>query len=426
MTAIDCLIHARHIAPVEPAELLEDHALAIRAGRIEAVLPRELAQERYTARETVTLPRHLLIPGLIDAHTRLSDRLLRHVPGAARSARPSLVRAGTALALAERAAAGITATLDCGDSPTATAAAATAQGVRVVLALPMDPVTGERSVDEQFERSLATHDEFRDHPLLRTAFYLREPLAMDPATLKRLRILTDQLERPVLLPVQSSREQLDLCRQWYGMTPIDWLASLGLWNANTVALDLSVSSSAAIAAATQAGVTVVHRVWRDLESRGVAPGAGLTPVAALGTAGVPVALGSGDGDSDLLILARIARRVAGADSGSTLDWLRRMTLDGARALGLDAITGSLAPGKWADLCAVDLGGLATAPAGDPALALLESAARDCVSDVWVAGRRLIANRERLNVDPEGLADDAATAVRNSLAASGSAARESRS
>jgi len=56
--------------------------------------------------------------------------------------------------------------------------------------------------------------------------------------------------------------------------------------------------------------------------------------------------------------------------------------------------------------------------------LLESAARDCVTDVWVAGRRLIANRERLNVDPDGLAEDATTAVRNSLAASGAAARES--
>jgi 5-methylthioadenosine/S-adenosylhomocysteine deaminase len=423
MTDIDFLIHARHIAPVEPPVVLEDHALAIRSGRIEAVLPREIAQARYAARENVTLARHLLIPGLIDAHARLGERLIRHLPDATRSARPALIRAGTALALAERTAAGITATLDASETPAAAAAAATAQGVRVVLALSMDPASG-RGVDEQFQRSLATHDEFRDHPLLRTAFHLREPLALDAATLRRLRVLTDQLERPVVLSVQASREELQLCREWYGLTPIDWLSSLGLWNANTVALDLSVSAAAAIAAAAEAGVTVIHRIWRDLAGPPpLAPGSGLTPVAALAAAGVPVALGSGEGGSDLLVLARTARRVAGPD-GSASDWLRRITLDGARALGLEAITGSLAPGKWADLCAVDLGGLATAR--DPRDILFESAARDCVTDVWVAGRRLIANRERLNVDPDGLAEDATAAIRSSLAASGSAARESRS
>jgi len=423
MTDIDCLIHARHIAPVEPPVLLENHALAIQSGRIHAVVSREIALERYRARETVTLARHLLIPGLIDAHAVLGARLLRQVPGAARNSRPALVRAGSALALAERTAAGVTSVLDASGSPAAVAAAATAQNMRVVLALPMDP--GERPVDELFERSLATHDEFRDHPLLRTVFYLREPLGVDPATLKRLRVLADQLERPVVLPVQARREELDLCREWYGVTPIDWLASLGLWNANTVALDLSVAAPAAIAAAAQAGVTVVHRVWRDLAGAGpLAPGSGLTPVAALNAAGVPVALASGDGASDLLVLARIARRVAGPESPSPADWLRRATIDGARALGLEAITGSLAPGKWADLCAIDLGSLATAPAVDPLETLLESAARDCVSDVWVAGRRLIASRERLNADPDGLIDDATTAVRNALAVSGTPARQS--
>jgi 5-methylthioadenosine/S-adenosylhomocysteine deaminase len=423
MTAIDCLIHARYVAPVEPPVLLADHALAIRSGRIEAVLPSELAQARYSARDSVILARHLLIPGLVDAHARPAERLLRHVPEAPRSARPALIRAGIALALAERTAAGITTTLDASESPAAAAAAATAQGVRVVLALPMDPI--ERSIDEQFERSLATHDEFRDHPLLRTAFRLREPLAADAATLRRLRVLADQLERPVMLPVQASREEMELCREWYGLTPVDWLSSLGLWNANTVALDFSVAGTAAIAAAAEAGVTIIHRIWRDLGHSPLAAGSGLTPVAALGAAGVPVALGSDDGDSDLLVLARTARRVAGPD-GTAPDWLRRLTLDGARALGLEATTGSLAPGKWADLCAIDLGGLATAPASDPIAALIESAARDCVTDVWVAGRRLIASRERLNVDPDGLAEDATAAVRNSLAASGSAGRESRS
>jgi 5-methylthioadenosine/S-adenosylhomocysteine deaminase len=76
------------------------------------------------------------------------------------------------------------------------------------------------------------------------------------------------------------------------------------------------------------------------------------------------------------------------------------TLNGARALGLAQETGSLEPGKSADIIAVDLGLLETQPVYHPISQLVYATGRHQVSDVWVAGRQLLANRELITLDPQ--------------------------
>jgi 5-methylthioadenosine/S-adenosylhomocysteine deaminase len=80
------------------------------------------------------------------------------------------------------------------------------------------------------------------------------------------------------------------------------------------------------------------------------------------------------------------------------DWLRAATLGGARALGLAEVTGSLVAGKWADLCCIDLSRAHTQPVYDPIAQILFSASRDQVSDVWVAGRRLVQEGRLTHLD----------------------------
>jgi 5-methylthioadenosine/S-adenosylhomocysteine deaminase len=79
------------------------------------------------------------------------------------------------------------------------------------------------------------------------------------------------------------------------------------------------------------------------------------------------------------------------------------TIDGASALGLDAQIGSLEPGKCADAIAVDLGSFEQLPCYDPSSQLLHVAGRDQVSDVWVAGERLVADRAMTHLDALELA-----------------------
>ena len=74
------------------------------------------------------------------------------------------------------------------------------------------------------------------------------------------------------------------------------------------------------------------------------------------------------------------------------------TLNGAKALGLDEQIGSLKPGKAADITAIDLSALSSQPVYDPVSQIVYTAGREQVTDVWVAGKRLLANRALTTLD----------------------------
>src|SRR5689334_21126521 len=114
--AVDLRIDAGWIAPVDPAAVLAGHALIVDAERIVAVVAAAEADARYAPRAHVRLPGHVVIPGLVNAHTHTAMTLLRGVaddvalqpwltehiwPREARFLSPDFVHDGTLLGAAE-------------------------------------------------------------------------------------------------------------------------------------------------------------------------------------------------------------------------------------------------------------------------------------------------------------------------------------
>ena len=397
MQPVDCVVHARWIAPVEPPAVLDHHALVIQGGRIIDCLPGELADARYQARERLVRPTHLVTPGFVNAQVDLAASLWRGIALAA-PARYAGVPAGAAaealtdsvtLGLAEQVASGITTSVDIGNYPALVGAIASSMGLRVVLGLAISDAASAfaTGIDEHFDRALALHDEYRDHPLVRTAFVLRGLRELSDATLIRLRTLADQLERPVLVQADAAQAER--------------LYALGLWNANTAVLHFGALP---LASAAPDGVSVIHSPADDLEA--ARP---LAPIARLASHGVNIALGSGAFPlaRDACDMLRLSGRLAGLASESPrprADALLRMaTLGGARAVGLEESIGSLATGRRADFVSFDLGLPASSPVLDPLAALVACVGRDAVADVFVAGRAVVATGRPLALDLEELA-----------------------
>jgi 5-methylthioadenosine/S-adenosylhomocysteine deaminase len=134
-------------------------------------------------------------------------------------------------------------------------------------------------------------------------------------------------------------------------------------------------------------------------------------VAALQQAGVNVALGTdgaaSNNDLDLLSEAQtaalLAKGVAGdAQVVDAFAAVEMLTINGARALGLDDRIGSIEPGKQADLCALDLGAPETQPLHHVISQVVYAASSRQVSDVWVAGRRVLDTGRLTTIDLEDI------------------------
>jgi len=130
--------------------VLENHAVALRDGKIEAVLPAAQAAARFPAYEELVLKDHVLIPGLVNAHTHAAMSLMRgladdlplmrwlqeHIwPAEAKHASPQFVRDGTLLACAEMLRGGVTCFNDMYFFPEAAFEAAAMAGMRVALGI---------------------------------------------------------------------------------------------------------------------------------------------------------------------------------------------------------------------------------------------------------------------------------------------------
>jgi 5-methylthioadenosine/S-adenosylhomocysteine deaminase len=139
---------------------------------------------------------------------------------------------------------------------------------------------------------------------------------------------------------------------------------------------------------------------------------GIAPVAALLARDVNVALGTDGAASnnrlDVFSEMRLASLLAKVSTGDAAalpaaDELRMATLNGAAALGLDARVGSRVAGKEADLTAVRLADIETLPMYDPVSHLVHAAGREHVTDVWVAGERVVEDGRVATLDTDALA-----------------------
>ncbi len=424
MQPVDSLLRARWIVPVEPAQrVLEQHSLAIRDGRIVDILPHAEATRRYRAAETVALERHALIPGLVNAHTHaamslfrgladdlpLMDWLQKHVwPAEAKWVGPEFVHDGTELAVAEMLKGGTTCFNDMYFFPDATARAVQAAGMRACLGLILIdfPSAWAASPQEYLHKGLALHDDLKHNALITTAFAPHAPYTVADSSLEKVRMYADELDIPVHMHVHETAHEVEQAQAANGKRPLERLAGLGLLSPRLLAVHMTQLVDDEFAALAQANVTVVHCPESNLKL-----GSGVCPVPALLKAGVNVALGTdgaaSNNDLDMLGELRTAALLAkGAHRDPTAlpahVALRLATLNGARALGRDADIGSLVPGKAADVVAIDLSDLSTQPVYDPVSQIVYSATREQVTDVWVAGRRLLADRKLTTLDEDAI------------------------
>jgi 5-methylthioadenosine/S-adenosylhomocysteine deaminase len=419
MQDADLIVLPRWLVPIEPAgAVLEEHALVVRDGRIVALTPAAAAREAWQAAETLSLPRHVVMPGLVNLHTHAAMSLLRgladdlplmdwlqnHIwPAEGAHVSRRFCEDGVRLACAEFIRGGITCFNDMYMFPDATAAVASRAGLRSAVGLiVLDFPTAWAQPGEYIHKGLELHDQLKGEPLVRTVFAPHAPYTVSDAPLLEVRKYAAELGIPIHMHVHETAGEVDLAVQSTGKRPWQRLKDLGLVGPDLIAVHMTQLTDAEIADCAQHGVSIAHCPESNLKLA-----SGFCPVDRLLKAGVNVALGTdgaaSNNDLDLLGEMRTAALLAKgvANDARALPApaaLHMATLAGARALGLDAEIGSLKAGKAADFIALDLGEAGTQPVYNVISQLVYASARHQVSDVFVAGRALMRERKLLTVD----------------------------
>jgi 5-methylthioadenosine/S-adenosylhomocysteine deaminase len=420
MQTIDALICPRWTVRIEPqVEAEEGLALAVDGGRIVAILPVAEAERRFAPASRHDRPNHVLLPGLVNAHTHAAMTLFRGLaddlpleqwldariwPAESRWMGPELVADGTRLAVAEMLAGGITCFSDMYYYPDVVGEVAVETGIRAVLgmiALDM-PTAWAVDAEEYLRKGLEVYDRFRSEPLLRAAFAPHAPYTVGDATLSRIRRLADELDVPIHMHLNETAAEVAAAVAKTGRRPLARLEALGLVTPGLIGVHATQLEQAEIELLATAGASVVHCPRSNMKLA-----SGACPVVALRRAGVNVALGTDGAASnnrldlwaELQAAALLAKHTAGdAVALPAADALAMATINGARALNLADEIGSLVAGKAADLICVDLSGLEHQPLLDPLSQLVYAASRHDVTDVWVAGEYLVASREFVRLD----------------------------
>lgn len=423
------LLDARWVIPIEPSgATLEHHSVVLRGESVADVLPTPQAHDQHPSAPRIELAHHVLIPGLVNLHTHaamtlmrgladdipLMDWLKQHIwPAESKHVSRQFVEDGTLLACAEMLRGGVTCFNDMYFFPEAGAEAALQANIRAAIGIiAIEFPTGYATdADDYLRKGLEARDRYRSDPLLSFCMAPHAPYTVSDRSFEKILTLADQLDIPIHLHLHETEDEIRESLLQHKLRPLARMQRVGLVGPNLIAVHMTHLTPEEIELVAERGVHIAHCPTSNLKLA-----SGIAPINALTKAGANIGLGTDSAASnnrlDLLSEMRMAALLAKGASGDATAFpahhaLAAATLGGARALGLDERIGSLKPGKAADIVAIDLSSLETAPCYDVASHLVYAAGREHVSHVWVNGELVVENRILKTLDSQELAAKAA-------------------
>ncbi|MEI8405092.1 MAG: amidohydrolase [Actinomycetes bacterium] len=356
----------------------------------------------------------IVMPGLVDVHSHLPMTLFRGLaddrdlqaflgrllPLEAATLTPAVVAAGGRLAMAEMLGAGVTTALDMYWYPEVTAEVAAAAGLRLATG-PLF-IGGEAPDHERFADRVAAYSASGPHDWT----MVHGTYTMSVGELEEAAGLAAAAGSRLHLHAAENQAEVDQVLAVTGRRPVELLDHLGLLGPTTVLAHAVVLTDDEVARLGATATAVAHCPLSNMKLA-----SGICRVVDLLAAGATVGLGtdgpSSSNDLDLFAAMRVAgllAKVASLDpSALTAHQVFKMaTIEGARTLGLEAVTGSIEVGKEADLIRLDPSSPSLTPAFDPVSAVVYAASRADVVDVWVAGERVVADRRHTTLDLEAV------------------------
>jgi 5-methylthioadenosine/S-adenosylhomocysteine deaminase len=410
------VVRGRHVLTMGPAGDLDGGAVAFAGGEVLAVGRFDEVARRFPDAEVVGDDRGMVLPGLVNAHTHLSEALIpgmgedlslfewiiRLVGPAGSHLTREMAMVGAMLKGAELLLSGVTCVNDmfCHTNMGSLASLGAvdgleAMGLRGLVAFGAEDAFDPQPVAAFLDEHQALAERCAATDLVGFRLGVGTLLGQSDQLLAASAAQARRNGWAVHTHLAEVKEEVVQARLRWGETSVERAAGAGLLEVPLLAAHCVWVREAEIAALAAAGVAAVHNPVANMILA-----SGVCPVPALRQAGIPVGIGT-DGaasnDSQNMLeavkAAALLQKVTRLDPAALTagDVLAMATVEGARALGLDGQVGSLEPGKRADLVRLRADRPGLANIHDPRQQVVYCASPADVADVWVDGRRRVAD-----------------------------------
>ena len=413
----DLIIKGGTVVPMATgSDPIPDGAVAITGGEIVAV---GAAAGIGTGRETIDARGGLIVPGFVNTHTHLAMVLLRgyaedlplrtwleqHIwPAERQLMSAETVVAGTALAAIESLKAGVTCVCDMYFHAERIIGALERIGLRAVVpeSLIDFPTPACPTPEVALVRQRELLERFRDHPLAVPAVAAHSPYSVSATNLVKEAELADEFNAPLIIHLAETRWEVDKIEAEKGMSPVAYLADLGILSERMVAAHCVHVSETDLDLLAEFDVGVASNPVSNLKLA-----SGVAPIPQMLARGIKVSFGTdGAASNNTLDLLRDVQLAALLYKGLTGDptclparvVVELLTLGGARVLGLQDRIGSLEPGKRADVVCLGVDQPHAVPVFDPYAHIAYAARASDVRHVVVEGKTVVRDGGVTTVD----------------------------
>jgi 5-methylthioadenosine/S-adenosylhomocysteine deaminase len=409
-----------------------DGAVAIQADSIVAVGDSGQINQDYQAVDVVDCKGMVITPGLINAHTHVPMTLLRGLaddlrldvwlmgyimPTEREFVKPEFVKLGTSLACAEMIRSGITAFADMYYFEDSVAEATAAAGLRAVCGQTVlkFPSPDAESFEEGLERCRNFITRWLSHPLIIPAVAPHAPYTNTAEMLQQCAALAVEFDVPLHIHIGETALEVQNSRDENNMPVVPWVKKQGILQAKVIAAHCVHIDEGEMHTLHHHGAGVAHNPTSNLKLA-----SGLAPVDKMLRLGLNVGIGTdgtaSNNDLDLLEEIRLAALIAKVETDDPTALPAKMafamaTSMGARAIHIGHLTGSLVPGKRADIAVIDLERIHNQPRfkRDPDAIysnIIYASKSTDVQHVLCNGRWLMRDGELLTVDTDELLKEA--------------------
>jgi 5-methylthioadenosine/S-adenosylhomocysteine deaminase len=413
-------------------DLIDDGAMAIADSKIVALDKREAIEADYSADEVIDCSGQYVLPGLINAHTHVPMTLLRGMaddlrldvwlmgyimPVEREFVSPEFCYLGTLLACAEMIRGGVTTFCDMYYFESDIARATEEAGLRALLceSILKFPTPDAASFEESLAYTREFIEEWHGHPLITPSIAPHAPYSTTEEMLQQSRDIAVEYDLPLMIHIAETEREVEDNMNDRGKTVVPWLKDTGLFDSRVIGAHCVHIDEHEMRMLHKHGASVAHCPSANLKLA-----SGIAPVSEMLEMGLNVAIGTdgpaSNNDLDLFEEMRLAALLAKVTPKNPValparQALQMATINGARALGMADVTGSLEPGKYADVIVVD-----TQPAHNspryhvnpdaPYSQLVYASKSSDVLHTIVHGRMLMRDRQLLTVDDRQIVKEA--------------------